>query len=144
MTLWHRPRYLKCYQLYTSHYCQPQTWNPAVHYSHTPFLWYLISVVIYERYRKSSISWVIWACNHVCLLGVILKKTQELYFELAILYGIEVFAIQPDFVARDVALCLSFFIVRLLLKLLYMMEVLLADGHQLLELGGKLFHGFWF
>ena len=64
------------------------------------------------------------------------KKTKNLGFQVAIPLSFEMLATQPYFVAWGVALWLDTFIVGLLLKLLCVVEVLLANGHQLSELGG--------
>ena len=77
LTPWHRPRCLKCHQPCTLYCCQPQTQNPATYHSLTPSLWYLVLVGIRERRRESSISWVVWTCKLVCLLGIIPEKDQK-------------------------------------------------------------------
>ena len=64
------------------------------------------------------------------------KKTEKLGFQLAIPLSFEVLATQPYFVAWGIALWLDTFIMGSLLKLLRMVEVLLVNGHQLLQLGG--------
>ena len=57
----------------------------------------------------------------------------------------EVLAIQPGFIAWNIALRFDFLIMSLFLKLLCIVEVLLVNGHQLLKLKGKFFcdSGFW-
>ena len=47
------------------------------------------------------------------------------------MFGFDVFAIQPNFVIEGVAPRLDAFIKSLLLKLLSVVEVLLANGHQI-------------
>ena len=63
------------------------------------------------------------------------KRTEKLGFQLAILLSSEVLATQPDLVARGIALRLDSFIVGLLLKFLGVVEILLANGHEVSELG---------
>ncbi len=57
------------------------------------------------------------------------KKSNEFSLEFPIPLGFDVFAIQPNFVARGIASRLRILIVILLLKLLCMLEVLFADSH---------------
>ena len=80
LTFWHRPYCLKCHQPCILCCCQPQTQNLAANHSFAPSLWYLVLVKILERRHKSSISWVIWACKLVCLLGITLEKDWETWF----------------------------------------------------------------
>ena len=100
-----------------------------------PFLWYFVPVGIHERHCESSISWAIQAYKLICLLGVILEKTEKLGFQLVIPLGSKVLATQPDFVAQGIASRLDSLIVGLLLKFLGVVEILLANGHEVLELG---------
>ena len=64
------------------------------------------------------------------------KKTERLSFQLTIPLSFKMHATQPNFVAGGVVLELDTFVVGLFLRLLYMVEVLLANGHQLSKLGG--------
>ena len=134
LTPWHRPRCLKCHQPRTPYCCQPQTQNSAAYHSLAPSLWYFVPAEIHERHCESSISWTIWACKLVCLLGVILKKDWKLGFQLAIPLSSEVFATQPNLVTQGIALRLDSLIVGLLLKFLGVVEILLTNGHEVLEL----------
>ena len=59
------------------------------------------------------------------------ERFEELGFKLSVVFGFDVFAIEPNFVSGNVASRLNAFIVSLLLKLLSMMEVLLANRHQI-------------
>ena len=72
----------------------------------------------------------------ICLFAYWVKKTKKLDFQLAILLGLEVFITQLDFIAWNVALGLNIFIDSLFLKLLYVLEILLANSYQFLELRG--------
>ncbi len=63
------------------------------------------------------------------------KRYKEFSFEFPIPLGFDVFAIQPNFVARGIASRLCMVVVTSLLKLLCMLKVLSADSHQLSELG---------
>ena len=47
------------------------------------------------------------------------------------MFSFDVFAIQPNFVIRSIALRLNAFIISLFLKLLSMIEVFLANGYQI-------------
>ena len=59
------------------------------------------------------------------------KRSKELCFQLPILFGLNVFAVQPNFITRNIAPRLDAFIISPLLKFLSVMEVLLANNHQL-------------
>ena len=63
-----------------------------------------------------------------------MKKSEELGLKFAILFGLDIFAIQPNFVARSVALELYSLVVGLFLKLLSMVEVVPTHSHQFSEL----------
>ena len=64
-----------------------------------------------------------------------MKKTEKLGFQLAIPLSSEVLATQPDLVARGIASKLDSLIVGSLLKFLGVVEILLANGYEVLELG---------
>ena len=70
-----------------------------------------------------------------------------LFCRLTILYllSFKVLAIQPDLVARDIALRFNIFVICLLLKLLGVINILLIYGYQILELRKKFFYSsqFW-
>ncbi len=63
------------------------------------------------------------------------KKSKVFSLEFPILLGFDIFTIQPNFVARGIASRLYMLVVISLLKLLYILEVLSVDSHQLSELG---------
>ncbi len=63
------------------------------------------------------------------------ERSKEFSLEFPIPFGFDVFAIQPNFVARGIASRLRMLVMISLLKLLCMLEVLSADSHQLSELG---------
>ena len=77
LTPWYKPRYFECLQPCTPYCYQPQIWNPATYHLFAPSLWYFVSARIHERCHKSFISWAIWACKFICLLGIILKKDSK-------------------------------------------------------------------
>ena len=62
-----------------------------------------------------------------------LKWPKEFRFKFPILFGFDVFAIQPDFVTRDIAFWLCTLIVHLLLKILSVLEIFTANGHEILK-----------
>ena len=51
-----------------------------------------------------------------------------------ILLSFKIFTIQSDFIAQGIALELKPFIVSLFLKFLRLVEILLANNHEILEL----------
>ena len=63
-----------------------------------------------------------------------LKKIKKFDFQILILFGFDVFAIQPNFVFRSIASRLCIFIMSLLLKLLGVVEVFTANQHKFLKL----------
>ncbi len=63
------------------------------------------------------------------------KRSKEFSLEFPILLGFDVFTIQPNFVAQGIASRLCMLVMILLLKLLYILEVLFVDSHQLFKLG---------
>ncbi len=63
------------------------------------------------------------------------KSSKEFSLEFPIPLGFDVFAIQPNFVARGIASRLRMLVVISFLKLLCILEVLSVDNHQLSELG---------
>ncbi len=58
---------------------------------------------------------------------------KELGLKLAILFGFNVFAIQPNFITKNIALGLHNFVIGLFLKLLSMVEVISIYNHLFLE-----------
>ncbi len=79
-----------------------------------------------------------WKLYFVSLLAYQIqypKRSKEFSFEFSILSCFDVFDIQPNFVAWDIASRLCMHVVILLLKLLCMLKVLSTDSHQLSELG---------
>ena len=61
--------------------------------------------------------------------------TKKLGFQLAISFSFKIFVTQPYLIAWSIVLWLDTFIIGLILKLLYVMEVLLTIDHQISELG---------
>ena len=59
------------------------------------------------------------------------EQPKKLCFQLSVAFGLDVLSIQPNFITGSIASRLNAFIVRLLLKLLSMVEVLSANNHQL-------------
>ena len=59
------------------------------------------------------------------------KRPKELCFQLPVTLGLDVFAIQPNFLARGVASRFDSLIVSLFLKFLGMVEIFSANNHQL-------------
>ncbi len=62
------------------------------------------------------------------------KRSKEFSLEFPIPLDFDVFAIQPNFVARGIASRLRMLVVISLLKLLCMLEFLSVDSYQLSEL----------
>lgn len=63
-----------------------------------------------------------------------MKEAKKFSFKLVMLFGFDVFIIQPNFVARDIASKLYNLIMNLLLKLLSIVEVFLIYNYQFFEL----------
>ena len=63
------------------------------------------------------------------------KRSEEFGLELAIPFGLDVFIIQPNYIAWGVAPRLHAFVVSLLLKLLGVMEGFPTHCHQHSKLG---------
>lgn len=59
-----------------------------------------------------------------------LKQPKELYFQVSVLFGLEVFSIQSNFITGDIAPRLNTFIIGTLLKFLGMVEVAPANNYQ--------------
>ena len=59
------------------------------------------------------------------------KRFKKLCLKLPVLFDFDVFTVQPNFITRDIAFRPDAFIVSLLLKFLSVIEVLLANNHQL-------------
>ena len=62
-----------------------------------------------------------------------LERAKELYFQLPIAFGHDIFAVQPNFLAGGVAPRFDSFIVSLFLQFLGMVEIFSANKHQLSE-----------
>ncbi len=60
-----------------------------------------------------------------------LEESKKLAFKLLIPICFDVFAIQPDFLARSVATALYSLVIGFLLQLLYVEKILTANFHQL-------------
>ena len=58
-----------------------------------------------------------------------LKRPKELYLQLAILLSLDILAIQPNFLAEDIASKLDSFIVSLFLEFLSIVEILTIYNH---------------
>ena len=61
------------------------------------------------------------------------EQPKEFCFELPFAFGLDIFAVQPNFLAKSVAKWFDFFIVSLFLKFLDMVEIFSANSHQLFE-----------
>ena len=59
------------------------------------------------------------------------KRPNELSFQHVITLGLDIFAIQPNFINRDIASRLNAFVMGPLLKFLGVVKVFLANNHQL-------------
>ena len=60
-----------------------------------------------------------------------LKRSKEFYLQLPILFDLDVFAVQPNFITQSIALRLDAFIIGSLPKFLSMIEVFLTNNHEL-------------
>ena len=60
-----------------------------------------------------------------------LKRFKELCLQLPVLFGLDVFAIQPNFIIGDIASRLNAFIMSLLLKFLSVVQIFLANNYWL-------------
>ena len=60
-----------------------------------------------------------------------LKQFKKLCFQLPVLFGFDIFAIQPNFITRGIASRLDALIISLFLKFLAMIEVFTSDNYQL-------------
>ena len=58
-----------------------------------------------------------------------LERPKKLCLQLSIMLSLNIFVVQPNVLARDVALRLDFFIISLFLKLLGMVEVLATHNY---------------
>ena len=61
------------------------------------------------------------------------ERLKKLCLQLPVAFGLNIFAVQPNFLARSVTPRLDSLIVSLLLKFLGMVEVFLANSHQFSE-----------
>ena len=59
------------------------------------------------------------------------ERPKERYLQLLVMFGLDVFAIQPNFLAKGIASRFDSFIVNLFLKLLGIIKVFLANNYQL-------------
>ena len=134
LTPWYKPRCLKCHQPHSLYRCQSQIL--AAYYSLGPSLCYSVPTVIHERCCESSIFWAIRTCRLVYLLDVTLEKDWETWLLIcnsAWFWGI-CYSAKRSYPVHSFETWLLYW--SLILKLLCMVEVLLANNHQLSELGG--------
>ena len=98
---------------------------------HSPFSngvllqhWHVENVIdpLFPRQFEFVGLFVYWAQNS--------KRFEELRLQLPILFGLDIFVIQPNFITRGIALRLDAFIVGPFLKFLGMVEVFFANDHQ--------------
>ena len=61
------------------------------------------------------------------------ERPKKFCLQLLVAFGLDIFAVQPNFLTEGVASRLDSFIVSLFLKFLGMMKIFLADNHQLSE-----------
>ena len=62
-----------------------------------------------------------------------LERPKELRFQLLVPLSLDILAVQPNFLARGVALRFDSLIISLFLKFLGMIEIFLANNHQFSE-----------
>ena len=131
-TFLRRPRCPGLFLPYTSYCYRRQILIPS-HFHLTALFWWSLALVVTRKTRyKFFTSLVVWACRLVFLLGVILKRFKKLGFYFLVLFGLDIFDIQPNFIIARIASRLDAFIISLLLKLLSVLGVFVANGHQLL------------
>ena len=58
---------------------------------------------------------------------------KELCFQLSVMLGLDILAVQPNFLAEGVTLRFDSLIVRLFLNFLGMVEIFSANNHQISE-----------
>ena len=92
-------------------------------------------MVICEKYYKSFTSWLALFYKLACPPDLVLKKAKKFSFQFPITLAFNIFAIQPNFVARDITFRLCILVVISLLKLLCILEVFFIDSYQFSELG---------
>ena len=86
----------------------------------------------YKNHCKSSTSLILQAYRLVCLQDRALKRSEEFGLKLPVLFRLDIFAIQPNFVTKAIATRLEAFFMSFLLKLLSIVEFFLANRHQIL------------
>ena len=59
-----------------------------------------------------------------------LEQSKELCFQLPVLFGLDLFAVQPYFITGGIASRLNAFIVSLFLKFFGMVKVFLTNNYQ--------------
>ena len=59
-----------------------------------------------------------------------LKKSKKLYFQLLVFFNLDIFSIQPNFIARGIACRLDAFIIGLFLKILSIVEIFSINNYQ--------------
>ena len=59
------------------------------------------------------------------------ERPKELCLQLPVLFDLDIFAIQPNFITKGIALRLDAFLVGPFLKILCIIEVFSANDHQL-------------
>ena len=62
------------------------------------------------------------------------KQSKKLCLQLPVLFGLDVFAIQPNFITGGIAPRLDAFIIGSLLEFLGIVEILTSNNHQLSQL----------
>ena len=58
------------------------------------------------------------------------KRPKKLCFQLLVAFGLDIFGIQPNFIAGSIASRLDAFIMSLFLKFLGIVEVFVVNDHQ--------------
>ena len=61
------------------------------------------------------------------------ERSKELYLQLPVVFGLDIFAVQPNFLTGGVAPRFDSFIVSSFLQFLGMVKIFLANNHQLSE-----------
>ena len=72
----------------------------------------------------------------ICLFSDRMEDSEwpkKLCFQIPVVFGLDIFAVQPNFLAGGVASRFDSFIVSLFLKFLGMVEVFSANNHQFSE-----------
>lgn len=63
-----------------------------------------------------------------------MEQSQKLDFQFSVLFDFYIFAIYPNFIIKDIVARVNAFIINLLLKILYMENIVLIDGYEFLKL----------